>query len=164
MDKQEFMDVVKFMDRLGYLRFDRETIHRTRRSRSYYYNHISTIPDELQFPVVDATTGKRVGVLGEDYFYLHAAPGKNVVVKGQPWKIVEMTGDKVLVVPVFDPHADIPGWEGYTRVLPWEVARLVGHIRWWIANQLGEKIRVCEELGSEYCVDNEVYAHVVDYA
>ncbi|RLG71047.1 MAG: hypothetical protein DRO11_05175 [Methanobacteriota archaeon] len=163
MGKQEFLDVVRFMEQLGYLRVDGGVIYKTRRSRSYYYTHVSTIPDELQFPVVDCTTGKRIGVLGEDYFYLHAAPGKTVAVKGQPWRIVEIAGDQVLVVPASDPRAEIPGWEGYTRVVPWEVARLVGYIRWWIANQTEKRKEVVNKLSAGYGVEDKICAHVVDY-
>jgi len=65
--------------------------------------------------------------------------GLNFIVKGRVWQMKQITDDgKVYVLPVNDPTAAIPGWDGQILPVPSELAVRVGEYRKQIDKLLDE--------------------------
>jgi ATP-dependent helicase Lhr and Lhr-like helicase len=125
-----FDKVVDFMAKMGRLKKDGTTIYRTSRTRLYYFENLSMIPDERRYLVVDLTSQQNVGILGEEFMVEQARVGLNFIVKGRVWQIKQITDDgKVYVLPVIDPTAAIPGWDGQILPVPGPLAIKVGVYR-----------------------------------
>src|SRR3989449_10433000 len=88
------------------------------------------IPDERRYPVIDLTNQQSVGILGEEFMLTMALVGLNFIVKGRDWQMKQITDDgKVYVLPVNDPTAAIPGWDGQILPDPGELAGRRGEDR-----------------------------------
>ena len=125
-----FDKVVEFMRKMGYLKRDDATLYRTSRTRLYYFENLSMIPDERRYLVVDLTSQQNVGILGEEFMITKARIGLNFIVKGRVWQIKQITDDgKVYVLPIIDPTAAIPGWDGQILPVPRALATKVGVYR-----------------------------------
>jgi len=139
LEEAELENVVEFMRKMGHLRRDEETLYRTSRTRMYYYENLSMIPDERRYHVVDLTNQQSVGILGEEFMLTMAHVGLNFIVKGRVWQMKQITDDgKVYVLPVNDPTAAIPGWDGQILPVPGELAVRVGEYRKQIDKLLDE--------------------------
>jgi ATP-dependent Lhr-like helicase len=122
--------VIEFMRKMGYLKKDNATLYRTSRTRLYYFENLSMIPDERRYMVVDLTSQQNVGILGEEFMITKARAGLNFIVKGRVWQIKQITDDgKVYVLPINDPTAAIPGWDGQILPVPRALATKVGAYR-----------------------------------
>jgi ATP-dependent Lhr-like helicase len=131
--------VIEFMRKMGYLKKDDSTLYRTSRTRLYYFENLSMIPDERRYLVVDLTSQQNVGILGEEFMITKARVGLNFIVKGRVWQIKQITDDgKVYVLPIIDPTAAIPGWDGQILPVPRELATKVGVYRSIVDKQLDE--------------------------
>src|SRR2546425_2480937 len=65
--------------------------------------------------------------------------GLNFIVKGRVWQMKQITDDgKVYVLPINDPTAAIPGWDGQILPVPGELAVRVGEYRKQIDRLLDE--------------------------
>ncbi len=139
LEDAELEKVVEFMRKMGYLKRDDESLYRTSRTRPYYYENLSMIPDERRYSVIDLTNQQSVGILGEEFMVEQAHVGLNFIVKGRVWQMKQITDDgKVYVLPVNDPTAAIPGWDGQILPVPGSLAIRVGEYRKRI-NQLLEE-------------------------
>jgi ATP-dependent helicase Lhr and Lhr-like helicase len=135
-----FDKVVDFMAKMGRLKKDGNTIYRTSRTRLYYFENLSMIPDERRYLVVDLTNQQNVGILGEEFMVEQARVGLNFIVKGRVWQIKQITDDgKVYVLPVIDPTAAIPGWDGQILPVPGPLATKVGEYRATVDQLLEQK-------------------------
>jgi len=132
--------VIEFMRKMGYLKRDDTTLYRTSRTRLYYFENLSMIPDERRYLVVDLTSQQNVGILGEEFMITKARTGLNFIVKGRVWQIKQITDDgKVYVLPIIDPTAAIPGWDGQILPVPRALATKVGIYRAFMDQLLQEK-------------------------
>jgi len=139
LEEAELEKVVEFMRKMGHLRRDEETLYRTFRTRMYYYENLSMIPDERRYQVVDLTSQQSVGILGEEFMLTKAHVGLNFIVKGRVWQMKQITDDgKVYVLPINDPTAAIPGWDGQILPVPGELAVRVGEYRKQVDKLLDE--------------------------
>ncbi len=130
LEDGSFDQVVEFMRKMGYLKKDDGTLYRTSRTRFYYFENLSMIPDERRYMVVDLTNQQNVGILGEEFMTTKARIGLNFIVKGRVWQIKQITDDgKVYVLPINDPTAAIPGWDGQILPVPRALATKVGTYR-----------------------------------
>jgi len=130
LEDGEFDKVVEFMRKMGYLKRSEQEIFRTSRTRLYYYENLSMIPDERRYQVIDLTNQQSVGILGEEFMLEKAHVGLNFIVKGRVWQMKQITDDaKVYVLPVNDPTAAIPGWDGQILPVPGALAIRVGEYR-----------------------------------
>src|SRR5207249_883863 len=92
--------------------------------------NLSTIRNERRYPVLDLTTQRQVGILGEEFMMIKAREGLHFIVRGRPWKIEKIGKDgMVYVTPVSDPNAMIPVWDGEMLPVPFGLAQRVGRIR-----------------------------------
>ncbi|MEM3019274.1 MAG: DEAD/DEAH box helicase [Candidatus Bathyarchaeia archaeon] len=150
LDLATLLKVAKYMEGLGEIKLQKEKekeeeesredglgnafegyiLRGTTRTKGYYYENLSMIPDERRYPVLDLSTGEFVATLGEEFVQMRAKVGLNFICKGRVWRI-EGFGDKgeILVTPVEDPTAAIPGWDGELLPLPRDLAQDVGNLR-----------------------------------
>ena len=135
----ELEKVVEFMRKMGHLKRDDQTVYRTSRTRMYYYENLSMIPDERRYQVIDLTNLQSVGILGEEFMLTMAHVGLNFIIKGRVWQMKQITDDgKVYVLPINDPTAAIPGWDGQILPVPGQLAIRVGEYRKQIDRLLDE--------------------------
>src|SRR6058998_3261187 len=122
--------VAELLAHLGVIRQEGDRIRVTPKGRRYYFENLSTIRDERRYPVMDLTTQRQVGILGEEFMIIQAREGLHFIVRGRPWKIEKIGKDgMVYVTPVSDPNAMIPGWDGEMLPVPFGLAQRVGRIR-----------------------------------
>jgi len=131
---------------------------RTKALYEYYFGNLSMIPDEKQYLVVDQLTDSAIGVLDEAFMAEYGKPGIKFIIRGSPWKIVNVYGDKVYVKAVDDPTGAIPSWIGEEIPVPFEVAQEVGAIRGFVEEQLKKGVKpeqIAEQLSEKYPADKE---------
>jgi len=129
---EEFLEICQFLNDANIIYFDGERISALRKSRRYFYDNISMIPDERHYPVVDITVGKRIGVLDETF--LTTFSGEVFAMRGELWKVVGV--DDVVKVEPVTREGEIPSWVGEEIPVPFEVAQDVGRLRKRIADML----------------------------
>lgn len=130
LEKEDFDKVIQFSEKLRHLKIDRESLLRGSRTRQYYFENLSMIPDERRYQVVDVTTQQSVGILGEEFMMLKARIGLHFIIKGKVWQIEQISDDaRVYVTPVEDPTAAVPGWDGEMLPVPFDLAQRVGQLR-----------------------------------
>lgn len=142
LQKNELLDLIRFLDSLNQLRFSQEdeVLTKTRRTREYYYSNLSMIPDERRYPVINVLSDRKIGTLGDEFMALHARVGLNFIMKGKVWRIVQIEEEtgQVYVVPSEDPFASVPGWDGEILPVPFDLAQQTGQNRQRIAQVLRE--------------------------
>ncbi|MEM5871343.1 MAG: DEAD/DEAH box helicase [Candidatus Aenigmatarchaeota archaeon] len=164
LTKQEFMNVAKIMEKLGYIwvgsKFDASLpLRRRKNAWVYYYENLSTIPDTKNYKIIDVVSNKPVGTLDEEFVALHGKPGTSFIVKGQAWRIIDVKENVILVETEENPTAAIPAWEGELIPIPFEVAQEVGKLRNLIANMLERDLDeefIIKKLVNVYPIAKEV--------
>jgi len=118
--------------RLAWVSFEDQLVIKPRQTKAmfeYYFENLSMIPEEKQYLVVDESTESAIGVLDEAFMAEYGKPGIKFIIRGSPWKITAVYGDKIYVKEVDDPTGAIPSWIGEEIPVPFEVAQEVGSIR-----------------------------------
>ncbi|MEM0058536.1 MAG: DEAD/DEAH box helicase [Candidatus Bathyarchaeia archaeon] len=147
--------------RLAWVSFEDKVVLKPRRTKAlfeYYFDNLSMIPEEKQYLVVDETTDSAVGILDEAFMAEYGKPGIKFIIRGSPWRIIHISGDKVYVKPVDDPTGAIPSWIGEEIPVPFEVAQEVGAIRGFVEEQMRRVVspeEVAAKLGEQYRADKE---------
>lgn len=118
---------------------------------SYYFDNLSMIPEQRQYPVVTEDK-ETVGLLDEDFVAEHGEIGKKFILRGSVWRINQVFNSKVYVDKDEDPLGAIPSWAGEEIPVPLEVAREVGEIRRKAAEAAKEGAlqRLCDEMSKKY--------------
>ncbi len=147
-------DLIEYLQKQGLLHREGDILTRSRRGREYYYSCLSMIPDEIRYSVIDLSTDRFIGSLGDEFIKMKAKTGLNFICKGRVWKIRKIEERRVYVTPVEDPAGAIPGWDGEMIPVTEEIACEVGRLRNKIARELrsGRKEliqRLSSELGVE---------------
>jgi ATP-dependent Lhr-like helicase len=93
------------------------------------YENLSMIPDEKRYDVYDVISGRMIGTLDEAFVINFAELGAIFITKGDMWRIVEVTEDRVRVEPIENPQGEVPTWTGEEIPVPFSVALEVGAIR-----------------------------------
>ena len=75
---------MKFMEGRRLLELHDSEVSKGARTRVFYYDRLSTIPDTRQVNAVDITTRTAIGVLDEDYVAANVTPGSVFVIRGRP--------------------------------------------------------------------------------
>jgi len=142
LTENELLDVIYFLDSLNELRFEEEgkVLRKTRKTRRYYYENLSMIPDERRYPIINIISDRKIGTLGDEFMALRARVGLNFICRGRVWRIVQIEEETgtVYVVPAEDPFAAIPGWNGEMLPVPFELAQETGRMREEIGRALKE--------------------------
>ncbi|MEM2902262.1 MAG: DEAD/DEAH box helicase [Candidatus Bathyarchaeia archaeon] len=163
LTEEELMRVLTYLHdrypRMAWVSFEDKIVLRPRRAKAlyeYYFGKLSMIPDEKQYLVVDETSDTPVGVLDEAFVAEYAEPGAKFIVKGSPWKMMSIRGDKIFVKPISDPTGAIPSWVGEEIPVPLEVASEVGRLRRAVLEALdrGESLEtLASQLSKQYPSD-----------
>ncbi|WP_241010938.1 ATP-dependent helicase [Mycobacterium camsae] len=116
------------------------------------------IPDRGLFAVYLATDSEkpsRVGELDEEMVY-ESRPGDVIALGATSWRIVEITHDRVLVVPAPGQPARLPFWRGDSAGRPAELGAALGALTGELAALTREEFdKRCASLGfDEYARDN----------
>ncbi|MEM2738207.1 MAG: DEAD/DEAH box helicase [Candidatus Bathyarchaeia archaeon] len=147
--------------RLAWVSFEDKVALKPRRTRAlfeYYFDNLSMIPEEKQYLVIDETANSAVGILDEAFMAEYGKPGIKFIIRGSPWRIIHISGDKVYVKPVDDPTGAIPSWIGEEIPVPFEVAQEVGAIRGFVEEQICKRVspeEVAAKLSEQYPADKE---------
>ena len=165
LTEQELLGVINYMHtrfpRLAWYSDLDKLILRPRRIKSlytYYFGKLSMIPDEKQYLIIDEADDQAVGVLDEAFVAEYGEPGRKFIVRGSPWKMTSIRGDKIYVKQIRDPTGSIPSWIGEEIPVPFEIGQEVGSIRRRAEESIrpsGGERELIEELCRDYPVDAE---------
>ncbi len=168
LSKKALLDVVDFLAYLGELKIEQggEILGKGRRTRQYYYENLSMIPDEKRYPIVNVISDRRIGTLGDEFMALKARVGLNFIVKGHVWRIVQIEQETgtVYVVPSEDPLAAVPGWDGEMLPVPFELAQQTGRLRREIIQILERRQKTenkMAEIVQRYSISQSEFASTV---
>jgi ATP-dependent Lhr-like helicase len=142
--------LLRFLDQLGVVRFDGETVRMGRRTISYYYSSASMIPETPSLDVVDAASRRTIGHL--DYsFASMLSEGKAIILSGRTWVIedVDVESGKVLVRELTGELGEPPIWAGMSLPVEWRAAREVGSLYRRLFEALGSSEKL-ERIRREY--------------
>lgn len=147
--------------RLTWVSFEDQVALKPRRTKAlfeYYFENLSMIPDQKQYLVVDEDSDSAIGILDEAFMAEYGKPGTKFIIRGSPWLIRTVSGEKVHVKPVDDPTGAIPSWIGEEIPVPFEIAQEVGSIRDFVENQIREGFapdEISVRLSEQYPSDKE---------
>jgi len=122
----------------------------------YFFSNLSMIPDEKDYLVLNEEDETPLGILHEAFVAEYGRPGVKFIIRGRPWKILNVHEDKIYVKPEEDPTGAIPSWVGEEIPVPLEVALEVGRIKGLVEERLreGKAVgEVVEELAATYPAD-----------
>ena len=168
LDKETLMRVIQFLANLNQLKFDgeKEVLRKTQRTRGYYYENLSMIPDERRYPIVNVLSDRRIGTVGDEFMALRARIGLNIIVRGKVWRIIQIEDETgtVYVVPSEDPSAAVPGWDGEMLPVPFNLTQETGKMR----EEIGETLKVlgnvevtAERVAEKFAVDKAALIEAV---
>ncbi|MFH1100843.1 MAG: DEAD/DEAH box helicase [Methanobacteriota archaeon] len=115
-----------------------------RRSRDYFIDNISMIPDEKSYMVIDASSRTKIGKLDESFVLSSGFEGTKFILRGRPWIIVKRDEDSILVSPIKE-LGTVPSWVGEDIPIPFEVAQEVGRIRRFVSEKKPYDQYPCDE-------------------
>jgi len=95
-----------------------------RGSLRYYFENVSTIPDEKKYKAVDESTGKTLGELDREFVF-SIETGTKIVLSGRVWVFARREDDVVYLYPDYDVVGALPAWVGEQIPVPYEVAQEV---------------------------------------
>jgi len=125
---------------------------------NYFFNNLSMIPDEKDYLVINQEDDTPLGILHEAFVAEYGKPGVKFIIRGSPWKILNIVEDKIYVKAEEDPAGAIPSWVGEEIPVPLEVALEVGKIKAQVETQLqeGKNLNeIAEELAEAYPADTK---------
>jgi ATP-dependent Lhr-like helicase len=142
LTENDLIGVINYMHtrypRLAWYSQQDSIILRPRRLKAlftYYFGKLSMIPDEKQYLIIDQTNDEAVGVLDEAFVAEYGEPGRKFIVRGTPWRMMSIRGDKIHVKPIKDPTGSIPSWVGEEIPVPFEIGQEVGSIRRYVESE-----------------------------
>ena len=147
--------------RFAWVSFEDQLALKPRQTKAmyeYYFENLSMIPDEKQYLVMDESSDTAIGVLDESFMAEYGKPGVKFIIRGSPWKILNIYGDKIYVKPDDDPTGAIPSWIGEEIPVPFDVAQEVGWIRHFVEKQINEgkePEEIAIELSEKYPADRD---------
>ncbi len=130
----------------------------------YYFENLSMIPYKKQYLVIDESNDSAVGILDEAFMAEYGKPGIKFIIRGSPWQIMHVSGEKVHVKPVDDPTGAIPSWIGEEIPVPFEVAQEVGSIRGFVEEQVKNGLsheEIAAKLSLQYPSDKDTISRSI---
>jgi ATP-dependent Lhr-like helicase len=154
--------VLNFMIERHLVKVDGSRISKSSRTRVFYYEKLSTIPDIRQVSAVDITTRSSIGVLDEDYVSANVEAGSVFVIRGKPWTVVSVDAEsgEVLCSPVTSTDIEAPRWVGEMIPVPYEVASEVAKL--WAAVLNKTEKELITWLDREYAISGKAHEHFVE--
>ncbi len=111
------------------IRIEGDRIVRTARARRYLALNLSMIHDERKMSVFDIVSRRSVGTLDESFVVGWIHSGAVFITKGQPWRVLDIEQDRIMVEPAKRVQGELPSWEGEQIPVPYTVAQEVGRAR-----------------------------------
>ncbi len=108
----ELSDLLSFMTEQHMIGFDGNIVTVGKRTKMYYYGHLSVITDVRKFTVRNFIDNKIISLLDERFVAENIDEGAVFITKGLPWKVVSIENDVVHVEPSTDLEASVPDWVG----------------------------------------------------
>jgi len=168
---EEIEKILRYMHqrfpRFAWVSFEDKAVLKPRGGKAlfeYYFGNLSMIPDEKQYLVVDESSDSAVGILDEAFMAEYGKPGIKFIIRGTPWLILHVSGEKVHVKPIDDPTGAIPSWIGEQIPVPFEVAQEVGSIRGFVQEQLKSGVpqeEVAAQLSERYPSDKDTILRAI---
>ena len=105
-------------------------IGRSGRGRKHFLDHVSLIPDQVTYRVMDEATKRSVGTVDDGFIAAGLHPGAGFIMAGRAWRVLEVDADakKVRVAPAKD-LAGAPQWSGSELPVSFEVAQDTARLR-----------------------------------
>ncbi|MFW9868785.1 MAG: DEAD/DEAH box helicase [Candidatus Thorarchaeota archaeon] len=162
MNNDEFTMLLSFLEERKILEINETEISRGSRTRIFYYDRLSTIPDVNQVNAVDMTTRTSIGVLDEDFVSSNVEAGSVFVFRGRPWNVVNIDDEtgEVLCVPASGTDSEAPRWVGEMIPVPFEVASEVAKM--WNAVVDMDSKTVSKWLVREYGISKDAHQHMFE--
>ncbi|WP_456420477.1 DEAD/DEAH box helicase [Thermococcus sp.] len=132
LDWSDYLDVLKVLEDARLIGHDGEKnlLYLRRGAFKYYYENLSTIPDEVSWRVFDAGSGHVIGRLDES-FIMDLEEGMEFVTSGKSWIVLKID-DEAKLLKVRESkslESAIPSWEGEMIPVPFGVAFEVGRLK-----------------------------------
>ncbi|MDD5778379.1 MAG: DEAD/DEAH box helicase [Candidatus Thermoplasmatota archaeon] len=127
LSRETLEAVLEQLHRQRTIWYENGVITRKRRSRQYFLENISMIPDERSVEVIDISANRPLGTLDESFVLNSCEEGSQFIMKGRAWEVVRH--DERLVVAPARRTSIVPDWSGEEIPVPFEVAREVGEMR-----------------------------------
>ena len=134
LSKVEFNGLIDQLRNQRSIWVEEDTIGKRRRSRTYFLDNISMIPDEKTYVAVDISSRKRIGKLDESFVLNYGFEGARFILHGRPWIIVKREEEEILVSQSKE-IGEVPSWTGEDIPVPFSVSQEVGMLRRRIAEQ-----------------------------
>jgi ATP-dependent Lhr-like helicase len=168
LTEQDLIGVLNYMHsrfpRLAWYSPQDNVILKPRRIKAlftYYFGKLSMIPDEKQYLIIDEDKDEAVGVLDEAFVAEYGEPGRKFIVRGSPWRMTSIRGDKIYVKSIRDPTGSIPSWVGEEIPVPFEIGQEVGTIRRRVEEAIHAG-RKSPDIVRELCKDYPADPNTVD--
>jgi ATP-dependent helicase Lhr and Lhr-like helicase len=129
---QDFNRIIEQLRNQRSIWVENETIGKRRRSRTYFLDNISMIPDEKTYVAIDISSRKRIGKLDESFVLNYGFEGARFILHGRPWIIIKREEEEILVSQSKE-IGEVPSWTGEDIPVPYSVAQEVGRLRRRIA-------------------------------
>ncbi|MFH0922465.1 MAG: DEAD/DEAH box helicase [Candidatus Micrarchaeota archaeon] len=156
LELSQVREVLKQLSEAYVVSFDGWKFARTKRTKMYYYENVSTIPDEKRYFVKDAATRKNVGVLDEDFVAEYLQEGRVFITRGRAWKVLSVADDEIAVEQTNASDASVPDWVGEEIPVGRETAG-------GVAKALSD-LGAGGDLSPEYCCDKTVEREAKKFA
>lgn len=130
----------------------------------FFFEHISSIPEVNQYPVMSEEDNTVVGNLDEEFVAEKGLPGTKFVMAGLVWSILQVFNGRVLVKRAEDPLGAVPFWTGEEIPVTFETAMEVGALRRIVEEEYlkGHGLReISEEISKRYEVDSAFVAKAI---
>ncbi|KSW12350.1 hypothetical protein CF15_06310 [Pyrodictium occultum] len=122
----ELRQVLSYMEAAGLARVRGHRVRLGPATKSYYFT-VTMIPDTKQYNVYEVGTGRKIGVLDEE-FVATLEPGSKFVLGGQTWEVVNVEEAGVRVRQTKEERLIPPAWEGDLIPVEYSVAREIGSV------------------------------------
>jgi ATP-dependent helicase Lhr and Lhr-like helicase len=125
---QEFETLIEQLRNQRSIWVEAEVIGKRRRSRTYFLDNISMIPDEKTYVAVDISSRKKIGKLDESFVLNYGFEGARFILHGRPWIIIKREEEEILVSQSKE-IGEVPSGTGEDIPVPYSVAQEVGRLR-----------------------------------
>ncbi|WFO75783.1 DEAD/DEAH box helicase [Desulfurococcaceae archaeon MEX13E-LK6-19] len=129
IDYDDFEKVIEYLVYTRILKIQNNKVYPSYRAKIYYYK-TTMIPDVRNIDVIDVSSGKKIGVLNEEFVTLNCEYNTIIVLGGGIWKVIDYnnTEGKLYVEPLESTREEIiiPKWEGESIPVDYMVTREAG--------------------------------------
>lgn len=144
LPKKDFEDIIVQLQNQYSIWVEKDIISRRKRSRTYFLDNISMIPDEKTYVAVDISSRRRIGKLDESFVLNYGFEGARFILHGRPWIIIKRDDEEILVSQSKE-IGEVPSWMGEDIPVPYSVAQEVGWLRSQIAKQMDVNKYPCDK-------------------